>query len=118
MACFEMNQGSLAQDCGIAEATMPVLGESRVVWHLAVEAEPTEPAVGEVQVHLFAQPPFGTNAKTVANQQHPHEQLGIDRRPSGRAIQWRHMAPDVGSTKRSIDLSKWVAGTCRSSENS
>src|SRR5258705_2460528 len=26
---------------------------------------------------------------------HPHEQFGIDRRPSGRAIERRHVAPDV-----------------------
>jgi hypothetical protein len=50
-----------------------------VVRHLAVEAEPTEPAVSEVQVNLLAQPPFGTNAVAIANQQHPHEQLRIDR---------------------------------------
>jgi hypothetical protein len=49
------------------------LVEGRVVRHLAIEAESTKPAVGEVQVHLLAQAPFGTNAVTVANQQHPHE---------------------------------------------
>jgi DNA-binding transcriptional LysR family regulator len=32
-----------------------------------VRLTPTEPTVGEVQVHLFAQPPFGTNAVAVAN---------------------------------------------------
>jgi hypothetical protein len=57
---------------------MPILGEGRVVWHLAIEAKPTEPAVGEVQVHLLAQPPFGTDAVAIANQQHPHEQLVPD----------------------------------------
>ena len=44
---------------------MPVLGEGRVVRHLAGEAEPTEPAVSEVQVNLLAQPPLGTNAVAV-----------------------------------------------------
>src|SRR3954462_8702640 len=52
----------LAQQIAIAEAAMPILGESRVVWSLAIEAEPTEPPVGEVQVNLLAQSPFGTNA--------------------------------------------------------
>ncbi len=61
---------------------MPILGEGRVVRHLAIEAELVEPAVGEVQVHLLAQPPFGANAKAVANKQHPDESLlfGIVRR--------------------------------------
>jgi hypothetical protein len=43
----------------LSEAAMPVLGERRVVRHLAIEAESTKPAIGEVQVHLLAQPPFG-----------------------------------------------------------
>jgi hypothetical protein len=43
---------------------MPILGERRLVRHLAIEPEPTESAVGEVQVNLLAQPPFGTNAET------------------------------------------------------
>jgi hypothetical protein len=44
----------------------------RVKWsgHLAVEAEPTEPAEGQVQVHLLAQRPFKTNTITITNQQH------------------------------------------------
>jgi hypothetical protein len=44
----------LSQQIAIAEAAMPILGERRVVRHRAIEAEPTEPAVGEVQVHLLA----------------------------------------------------------------
>jgi hypothetical protein len=47
---------------------MLILGEGRVVWHLAIEAKPTEPAVDEVQVYLLAQPPFGTDAAAIANQ--------------------------------------------------
>jgi hypothetical protein len=74
---------------------MPVLGEGRVVRHLAVEAEPTEPTVSEVQVNLLAQPPFGTNAVAVANQQHPDEQFGINRRPASRAVKWRQVASNI-----------------------
>jgi len=85
----------LSQQIAITEAAMPVLGEGRVVRHLAVEAEPTEPAVSEVQVNLLAQPPFRANAVAVADQQHPDEQFGINRRPTGRAVKWRQMAPNV-----------------------
>jgi len=49
-----------------------------MVRHVAVEAEPTEPAVGEVQVNLFAQPPFRANAVAGANQQHAAKQFGIN----------------------------------------
>jgi hypothetical protein len=37
-----------------------------VVRHLAVEAEPTEPTMSEVQVNLFAQPTFRANAVAVS----------------------------------------------------
>ena len=47
----------LSQQIAIAEAAIPILGKSRVVRYLTVEAEPTEPAVSEVQVNLLAQPP-------------------------------------------------------------
>jgi hypothetical protein len=41
----------LSQQIAVPEAAMPILGEGRVVRHLAVEAEPTEPTVSEVQVN-------------------------------------------------------------------
>jgi len=74
---------------------LPILGEGRVVRHLAIEPEPTEPAIGQVQVHLLAQPPFGTDAVAVPNQQHPHEQFRINRRPAGTAVERRQVPPDV-----------------------
>jgi hypothetical protein len=62
----------------------------KVEWSdLAVEPEPAEPAVSEVQVNLFAQPTFRTNAVAIANEQHPDQQFGIDRRPASRAVKWR-----------------------------
>ena len=76
----------LSQQIAIAEAAVRVLGEGRVLWHLAIEAEPAEPAVGQVQVHFLAQPPLGTNAVAVTNQQHPHKQFGINRRPASIAV--------------------------------
>src|SRR5271168_1166093 len=72
-----------------------VLGERRVVRHLAVEPEPTEPTVAEVQVNLLAQPPFGTNAVAIANQQHPDQQFRINRRPASRAVKRRQVAANV-----------------------
>jgi hypothetical protein len=74
---------------------MPIFREGRVIRHLAVEAEPTEPTVSEVQVNLLTQPPLGTNAVAVAYQQHPDEQFGINRRPASGAVKWRQVAPNV-----------------------
>ena len=44
----------LSRQIAVTEAAMPVLGEGRLVRHLAIEAEPTEPTVSQVQVNLFA----------------------------------------------------------------
>jgi hypothetical protein len=85
----------LSKQIAVTEAAMPIFGKGRVVRHLAIEAEPTEPTVSEVQVNLFAQPPFGTNAVAVANQQHPDEQFGINRRPASSALKWRQVAPNL-----------------------
>ena len=42
------------QQVAVTKAAMAVLREGRVVGHLAVEPEPAEPAVGEVQMDLLA----------------------------------------------------------------
>jgi hypothetical protein len=55
-------------------------------------------------VHLLAQPSLGTNAAAVANQQHPDEQFRITRRPAGRAIKWRKVAPMKSALPRSTDI--------------
>jgi hypothetical protein len=54
----------------IAEATMTGFGEGRVVRNITVQAKAAEPAIGQVQIDLFAQPPFGANAEAVPDDQH------------------------------------------------
>jgi hypothetical protein len=72
-----------AQKIAIAEAAMAVLGEGRVVGHVAVEAQPTEPAIGQIEMSLVTQPSLGTDAIAVAHQQHPDHQLwSIEGRPT------------------------------------
>jgi hypothetical protein len=60
-----------------------------MVGHLVVEIEPTEPAIGKVKLHFFAQPALRTDAVAIADNQHPDHELGIDRRPADLAIE-RH----------------------------
>ena len=77
----------LAQDVAVAEATMPVLGESGMIGHIAFQPKAAKPAIGEVDMHLLAEPPLGPDAHAIANDQHPDHQLGINRGPSGRAVE-------------------------------
>jgi len=90
----------------IAEPAMPVL-RSRVVGHVAFQTEATEPATGEVYMHLLAQPPLPPDAHAIADDQHPDDQLGMDRRPSRLPVERPQVlaVPDR-STDRSIERSR------------
>jgi hypothetical protein len=98
---------------------MPVLGECRVIRDCAIQTQPAEPPVGQIEVDLIAQAPLRSNAEAVTDQEY--------RIISSGAIEGRPMLLQNGASSRrnsssstnlSIDLSKWSAGMCRSSENS
>ncbi len=44
------------QQIAVAETAMTIFRERRTVWHVAIETQPAEPSIGEVQVNLLAQP--------------------------------------------------------------
>jgi hypothetical protein len=46
------------KEIALPEATMPVLGECRVIRHRTVQTEPAEPPVGQIEVDLIAQAPL------------------------------------------------------------
>jgi hypothetical protein len=46
----------LAQEIALAETAVAVLGERRMIGDVAVEPQSTEPAVGQIEVDLLAQP--------------------------------------------------------------
>jgi hypothetical protein len=48
----------LAQQIAVAKAPVPVLREGRVIRYRAVETDPAEPPIGQVEVHLLAQAPL------------------------------------------------------------
>jgi hypothetical protein len=68
----------VTQQFTLAEPTMSVLGKVGMIGNAVVQIEATEPAIGEVQMRLFAQSPLRSDAKAVANQKHSDQQLGID----------------------------------------
>ena len=43
---------------------------------IAVEPEPAEPPVRQIEIDLFAEPPLATDAKAIADDEHPDHQLG------------------------------------------
>ncbi|PWC56069.1 hypothetical protein TSO221_03245 [Azospirillum sp. TSO22-1] len=85
-----------------------VLGKGRVVRNVALQAEPAEPAVGEVQMHLLAQPALRADAAAVADKQHPDHQLRIDRGAPNRAVERLQMRTEAGQVDEAVDRAKQV----------
>jgi hypothetical protein len=94
------------QEIALAEAAVAVLGEGRMVRHFARQAEPAEPPIGEVQMDLLAQSAFRADAVAIADDQHPDQQFRVDRRPPGRAIEWRQVAPNRAKVAEAGDRSQ------------
>ena len=100
----------LAQEIAVAEAAVPVLREGRVVRHVALQAEPAEPAIGEVEMHLLAEPPLRADAEAVADDQHPDHQLRVDRGPPDLAVEGPQMRADARQVDEAVDRAKQVVG--------
>jgi hypothetical protein len=58
-----------------------------MIGNLVIEIEPAEPPISQVQLNLLAQPPLEADAVAVANDQHPDQELRIDRRSTDVAIE-------------------------------
>jgi hypothetical protein len=83
---------------------MPILGEGGMIGDIAVEPEPAEPPVGQIEVDLFAETPLGADTEAVPDDEHADHQLGINRWPSQRAVERRELAAQfrqVGQSGRS-----------------
>jgi len=93
----------LAQQVTVAETAVPVLGEGGMVRHVAVETETAEPAIRQVEVNLLAQPTLRADAETVAHQQHPDHQFGVDGRPANRAVERRQVRPHAVQIDEAIN---------------
>jgi hypothetical protein len=74
-----------------------------VIRHGAVQPEAAEPAVGQVEVDLGAEPALGADAAEVADQEHADHQLRVDRGAPDRAVVGRHHAADEGRVQEGVD---------------
>src|ERR1700758_5670657 len=61
---------------------MPGAAEHRMVGNVILDAELAKPPVGQIDLHLTAQPPLRADRKHVAHNEHPDHQHRIDRRPT------------------------------------
>jgi len=76
-----------------------------VVRHLPVETEPAEPAIGQIEMNLVAEPTFGPDAEAVADDQYPDHQIGVGQTdgPSSYRKAREASAPPTDRTNRSIE---------------
>ena len=61
-------------------------------------------------MHLFAEPPFRTNAAAITDDQHPDHQFRIDRRTTDGAVVGCKMASQARQLNEAIDRAQKVIG--------
>ncbi|MDT4877882.1 hypothetical protein FQZ97_1134350 [compost metagenome] len=61
-------------------------------------------------MHLFAQPPLGTDAVAVTDDQHAHHQLRVNRRASDGAVEIGQVGAQVAEVQALIDAAQQVLG--------
>src|ERR1700722_17570492 len=101
----------LAQEIALAEAAVAVLGEGRMIWNVAVEPQPAEPAIGQIKMDLLLQPSLRANAEAVADDEHSDHQLRINRGPADVAVVGTQVCANLGQVDDPVDLAQhMIAG--------
>jgi hypothetical protein len=59
-------------------------------------------------VNLLAQPPLGSDAEAVADQQHPDQQLRVDRGTTRRAVKRSQIPPHLRQVDEPVDRPQQV----------
>src|SRR3569833_1039361 len=89
---------------------MAVLGETGMLGYRILQAQATEPAVGQIELDYFAQAPLGTNAIAVADDEHADHQLRVARGPASSAVKAGQMPAQVPEIKEAVNYPQQVNG--------
>ena len=95
-----------AQNIALAETSVAVDREARMVGNPVLQTQPAEPAVDQIRLHLLAQAPLRTDRSAVAGQKHPHHQLGTDRRAARMAVVGLQLAAQPAQVQNRVDLAQ------------
>ena len=85
----------MTQHLTLTKAAMAVLGKRGVIRDAVTEIKTAKPSVCQVQMYLFTQPPLRPDAKAIADQKHPDQQLGINRWSPCVTVKLRQMRPNA-----------------------
>ena len=81
-----------------------------MVGHLAVQSQPAEPTVGEIEMDLLTEPSFRSDAHAVTDDQHPHHQVRIDRGSTCAAVVRLQLRADALKVQVVVDAAKEMIG--------
>src|SRR5919204_5034530 len=73
-----------------------------------LDAERARPPIGQIDLHLRAQPPLRADRKRVAHNQHPDHQHRVDRRPTCMRVIRRKLLVHPIKIENAVDLSDYV----------
>ena len=79
-----------------------------MVRDLAIQTEPTEPAICEIEMNLLAQAALRPYAHAIADDQHADHQLRIDRGATGAAVERLQPLTEAIEIKMPVDASQHV----------
>lgn len=96
----------MAEHIALAKRPCRFLRKGRMVRHVSFETEPAEPRIGQVEMHLFAEPALRADAEAVAHEQHPDHRLRANRGPACLAVIGLQMRPDALEIGHLIDAAQ------------
>jgi hypothetical protein len=107
-AAHDSRLKQMAQQLAVAKPTVTVFGKRRMIRHPVAQIEAAEPAIRQVQMHLFAQATLRTDAETISDQKHPDQQLGIDGGTAGVAVEICKVGTNAAQIDEPVDRSQQV----------
>ena len=98
----------MPENTALAKPAVPVLGECGVIRDGIFQAQPAEPAVGQIQMDFFAKPALGADAEAVTDDQHPDHQLRINGWPASVAVVFGEVLVEIAKIEILVDAAKEV----------
>src|SRR5918995_2859777 len=81
-----------------------------MIGNLIFDTELAKPAIGQIDLHLGAQPPLRAERKHVANEQHPDHQYRIDRGATRVGIVGRKLLVYPTQIENTVNLANQMIG--------
>ncbi|OJI92166.1 hypothetical protein PFRI_36330 [Planktotalea frisia] len=98
----------VAQKVTLPEPTVAVLGKRRMIRDAVTKVQAAEPAIGQVQMNLFAQAALRADAGAIAHKQHPDHQFRINGWATSVAVKLGKMRTNTTQVNEPINRTQQV----------